>query len=129
MITKILKNIFATWIGWLAITIVIAICTGVNAAHSIDEKSKYWSNAFWVSILLPIGLIFFQLLWPFLLKLKARALCIIPLIILTAWIVKRDSIINQSPEYVWWLVIAFLLTSFGLILEQPSTDNIGRNKK
>jgi hypothetical protein len=129
MITKILKNIFLTLWGWLVITIIASVWLGVKAAHTIDETSQYWTNWFWVSILFPVGLVFFQLLWPYLLKKTMRWLVIFPAGIISYWIYDKQSITSASTEFIWWAGIAFIIVAGFLIWEQPSTDKIGQKKK
>lgn len=124
MIVKILKNVFLTWIGWLIITLITSVLIGVKAASCIDEESQMWTNAFWISILLPVSLVFFQLLWPFFLKKAMRWLIIFPAGIISYWIYDKQGITSSAPEFIWWAFLAFLIVAGFLIWEQPSTDNI-----
>ena len=128
MLKKIFKNIFLHWIGWLAITVIASVCIGLKAAHTVDKISQYWTNAFWVSIFFPVTLVFFQLLWPYFLKLKSRSLIVFPIGILIAWFAKKESF-NGLPDFVWYMGIPFFIVIAFLIWEQPSTDNLFNKKK
>ena len=127
--TKKLKSFFTNWKVWLAITIIASVWLGVKAAHTIDKESQYWTNAFWVSILFPVSLVFVQALGPYFLRKKMRWRIIFPAVIIILWIYDKNSITDNAPEFIWWIGLAFFIVTGFLIWEEPSTDNLFKKKK
>lgn len=101
---------------YLAACILLAVVFGV-IADKADNMVFGWMSI--GCMIIAAGVALFQLLFPYLLKLKQRALVVIPIAIVVALCVKKDTI---QPEWVWYALIVFVCISIALIIIQPSTD-------
>jgi hypothetical protein len=127
-VKQILLQIFATRLGWLVITLVLAVYCGVKAYHTIDEESARWTTRFWWAIAYPVLLVVFQFLFPYLIKIRIRALIVFPLTILVAWAV-NGPFNYPTPQWIWYAGFPFLVGCAALIWFQPGTDNLFNKKK
>lgn len=62
---KLFLQIFATKIGWLGLTLLLAAIFGYKASKAADSDYEIWYNLFKISIAYPIGLLIIQLIYTF----------------------------------------------------------------
>ena len=62
---KLFLQIFATKIGWLGVTLLLATIFGYKASKASDTDYEFWYNLFKLSIAYPIGLLTIQLIYTF----------------------------------------------------------------
>jgi hypothetical protein len=60
---KLFLQIFATKIGWLGITLLLAVIFGYKASKATEVDYMVWYNLFRTSMIYPTGLLIAQLLY------------------------------------------------------------------
>lgn len=126
MIKKIFLQLFATWIGWLFITLILSVVFGVLSYRTIDEESQFYLNCFIISIIYPVGLILFQIINPFFVVhriswMKFLFWLIAPIVTIR-WALGYESIVSQNHELLFWIPLCFM--TIGTVLSGKQVFNI-----